>query len=114
MTMTASPLHRVVPGQRLVGLRPATPRQDDPTNTRGLQATWGGSLAQPGIIGRLPTVESNHRWKDSASTTRVAGHRIKSFEPTPLDSALMSPRRLGPPSNTFNYFEDTVEMAPTA
>jgi hypothetical protein len=32
----------------------------------------------------------------------------------PLDSTSMSPRRLGPPSNTFNYFEDTVEMALTA
>jgi hypothetical protein len=56
-------------------------------------------------------VESSHRRKDSASTTRVAGHRIKSFEPTPLDSALMSPRRLGPRRSTFNYFEDTVETA---
>ena len=48
---------------------------------------------------------------DSASTTQAAGHRIKSFEPTPLDSALMSPRRLGPRRSTFNYFEDTVETA---
>jgi hypothetical protein len=41
----------------------------------------------------------------------VAGHRIKSFEPKPLEEALMSPPRLGPPSNTFNYFEDTLEIA---
>ena len=25
-----------------------------------------------------------------------------------------SPNRLSPPSNTFNYFEDTLEMARTA
>ena len=47
MTMTARPLHRVVPGQRLFGDQPATPRQDDPTNTPGTQATGDGSLAQP-------------------------------------------------------------------
>ena len=46
--------------------------------------------------------------------TRVAGHGIKSFEPLSLDSTSMSPPRLGPPSNTFNYFEDTLEMALTA
>jgi hypothetical protein len=79
-----------------------------------LQATWGGSLAQPGIIGRLPTVESNHRWKDSATTPRVAGHRIKSFEPLPLDSTSMSPRRLGPRRSILTYIKDTVEMALTA
>ena len=56
-------------------------------------------------------MESNHRWKDSATTPRVAGHRIKSFEPLPLESAPMSPRRLGPRRSTFNYFEDTVETA---
>jgi hypothetical protein len=114
MTMTASPLHRVVPGQRLVGDQPATPRQDDPTNTRGTQATRARSPRLAGIIERLPAVESNHRRKDSATTPRGAGHRIKSFEPLPLDSAPMSPRRLGPRRSTFNYFEDTVEMAPTA
>ena len=43
--------------------------------------------------------------------TQVAGHRIKSFETLTLDHASMSPPRLGPPSNTFNYFEDTLEMA---
>ena len=56
-------------------------------------------------------MESSHRWKHSASSPRVAGHRIKSFEPLTLDSAVMSPPRLGPPLNTFNYFEDTLEMA---
>jgi hypothetical protein len=56
-------------------------------------------------------VESNHRPNDSASTTRVAGHRIKSFEPLPLESAPMSPRRLSPSRSTFNYFEDTLEIA---
>ena len=56
-------------------------------------------------------MESSHRWKHSASTPHVAGHGIKSFEPKPLEEALMSPPRLGPPSNTFNYFEDTVEIA---
>ena len=56
-------------------------------------------------------MESSHRWKHSASSPRVAGHRIKSFEPKPLEDALMSPPRLGPPSNTFNYFEDTLEIA---
>ncbi len=59
-------------------------------------------------------MESNHRRKDSASTPQVAGHRIKSFEPLPLDSALMSPRRLGCWAHTFTYIKDTVEMAPTA
>ena len=59
----------------------------------------------------LFNVESGHRWKHSASTPQVAGHRIKSFEPKPLEAALMSPRRLSPPSNTFNYFEDTLETA---
>jgi hypothetical protein len=39
---------------------------------------------------------------------------MKSFEPKPLDLAPMSPRRLGSPSNTFNYVEGTLEMAPTA
>ena len=56
-------------------------------------------------------MESNHRPNDSASTTRVAGHRIKSFEPLPLESAPMSPRRLSPSRSTFNYFEDTLEIA---
>ena len=28
-----------------------------------------------------------------------------------LDSAPMSPRRLGPRRSTFNYFEDTLEIA---
>jgi hypothetical protein len=42
MTMTASPLHRVVPGQRLLEDQPATPRPTDPTNTRGMQATRDG------------------------------------------------------------------------
>ena len=57
-------------------------------------------------------MESNHRWKHSASSPQVTGHRIKSFEPLTLDQAPLSPPRLGPPSNTFNYFEDTVEIAP--
>ena len=56
-------------------------------------------------------MESGHRWKHSASTPQVAGHRIKSFETLTLDHASMSPPRLGPPSNTFNYFEDTLEIA---
>ena len=56
-------------------------------------------------------MESGHRWKHSASSPQVAGHRIKSFEPKPLEAAVMSPPRLGPPLNTFNYFEDTLEMA---
>ena len=56
-------------------------------------------------------MESSHRWKRSASSPRVAGHRIKSFEPKPLEEAPMSPPRLGLPSNTFNYFEVTVEIA---
>ena len=34
-----------------------------------------------------------------------------SFEPLTLDSAPMSPRRLGLRRSTFNYFEDTVEIA---
>jgi hypothetical protein len=46
MTMTARPLHRVVPGQRLFGDQPATPRQDDPTNTPGTEATQARSLPQ--------------------------------------------------------------------
>ena len=54
---------------------------------------------------------SGHRWRHSASTPQVAGHRIKSFEPKPLEEAPMSPPRLGLPSNTFNYFEVTVEIA---
>ena len=56
-------------------------------------------------------MESSHRWKHSASSPRVAGHRIKSFEPKPLEETLMSPRRLSPRSNTFNYSEDTLEIA---
>jgi hypothetical protein len=56
-------------------------------------------------------VESGHRWKHSASSPQVAEHRIKSFEPLSRDHAPMSPRRLGLPQNTFNYFEDTQEMA---
>ena len=56
-------------------------------------------------------MESSHRWKRSASSPRVAGHRIKSFEPKPLEEALMSPRRLSPPHPTFNYFDDTLEIA---
>ena len=56
-------------------------------------------------------MESSHRWKHSASTPQVAEHRIKSFEPLSRDHAPMSPRRLGLPQNTFNYFEDTQEMA---
>ena len=63
------------------------------------------------IITGLFTVESGHRWKHSASTPQVAGHRIKSFETLTLDHASMSPPLLGPPSNTFNYFEDTLEIA---
>ena len=59
-------------------------------------------------------MESSHRWKHSASTPHVAGHGIKSFEPLSLDSAPMSPRRLSPRRSTFNYFEDTLEIAPTA
>jgi len=59
-------------------------------------------------------VESNHRRKDSATTTQATGHRIKSFEPLPLDSTPMSPRRLGCWAHTFTYIKDTVEMAPTA
>ena len=56
-------------------------------------------------------MESSHRWKHSASSPQVAGHRIKSVEPLTRDSAPMGPPRLGPPSNTFNYFEDTLEIA---
>ena len=56
-------------------------------------------------------MESSHSATAGTATPQVAGHRIKSFEPTPLDSALMSPRRLGPRRSTFNYFEDTVETA---
>ena len=56
-------------------------------------------------------MESGHRWKHSASTPQVAGHRIKSFEPKPLEEALMSPPRLGLRRSTFNYFEDTLEIA---
>ena len=56
-------------------------------------------------------MESSHRWKHSASTPHVAGHGIKSFEPLSLDSAPMSPRRLSPRRSTFNYFEDTLEIA---
>ena len=56
-------------------------------------------------------MESGHRWKHSASSPQVAGHRIKSFEPLTPDSAPMSPRRLGSPRNTFNYFKDTLEIA---
>jgi hypothetical protein len=52
-----------------------------------------------------------HGPHDSATTPRAAGHRIKSFEPMPLDLAPMSPRRLGPPRSTFTYFEDTLEIA---
>jgi hypothetical protein len=44
MTMTASPLHRVVPGQRLFGDQPATPRPDDPTSTPGSRAIRDRSL----------------------------------------------------------------------
>ena len=50
----------------------------------------------------LFNVESSHRWKHSATTTQVAGHRIKSFEPKPLEADLMSPQRWGLPRNTFN------------
>ena len=56
-------------------------------------------------------MESSHRWNRSASTPQVAGHRIKSFEPLTLDSAPMSPQRLGLPRITFNYFDDTLEIA---
>jgi hypothetical protein len=56
-------------------------------------------------------MESSHRWKHSASTPHVAGHRIKSFEPMPLGAALMSPQRLSPRRSTLNYFEDTLEIA---
>jgi hypothetical protein len=63
------------------------------------------------IITGLFTVESNHRSKHSASTPQVAGHRINSFEPLPLDSAPMSPRRLSLRRSTFNYFENTLEIA---
>ena len=56
-------------------------------------------------------MESSHRLKHSASSLQVAGHRIKSFEPLTLDQASMSPPRLGSPRNTFNYFEDTQEIA---
>ena len=56
-------------------------------------------------------MESGHRFKYSASTPQVAGHCIKSFEPLTLDKAPMSPHRLGLPRITFNYFEDTVEIA---
>jgi len=56
-------------------------------------------------------VESGHRWKHSASTPQVAGHRIKSFAPLTLDHAPMSPSRLSPRRSTYNYFEDTLEMA---
>ena len=59
----------------------------------------------------LFNVESGHRWKHSASMPQVAGHRIKSFEPLTLDQASMSQARLGSLENTFNYFEDTQEMA---
>ena len=59
----------------------------------------------------LFTVESSHRRKHSATTPQVTGHRIKSFEPLTLDSAVMSPRRLGPRRSTYNYFEDTLEIA---
>ena len=56
-------------------------------------------------------MESSHRWKHSASSPRVAGHRIKSFAPLTLDHAPMSPSRLSPRRSTYNYFEDTLEMA---
>ena len=56
-------------------------------------------------------MESSHRWKHSASTPQVAGHRIKSFAPMPLGAALMSPQRLSPRRSTLNYFEDTLEIA---
>ena len=56
-------------------------------------------------------MESSHRWKRSATTTQVAGHRIKSFKPLTLDHASTSPQRLGLPQVIFNYFEDTVEIA---
>ena len=56
-------------------------------------------------------MESSHRWKHSATTPQVAGHRIKSFEPLTRDQALLSPPRLGLPSNTLNHFEDTLEIA---
>ena len=56
-------------------------------------------------------MESSHRWKHSASTPQVAGRRIKSSEPLTRDSAPMSPRRLSPRRSTFNYFEDTLEIA---
>ena len=55
-----------------------------------------------------------HGPHDSAATTQAAGHRIKSFEPLTLDSAPMSPQRLGLPRITFNYFDDTLETEPTA
>ena len=44
----------------------------------------------------------------------MAGHRIKSFEPLPLESAPMSPRRLGLRRSTLNHSEDTLEITPTA
>ena len=50
----------------------------------------------------LFNVESSHRWKHSATTTQVAGHRIESFEPLTRDHASMSPRRLGLPRIIFN------------
>ena len=56
-------------------------------------------------------MESSHRWKHIASTPQVAGHRIKSSEPLTRDSAAMSPARLGSRRSTFNYIEDTLEIA---
>jgi hypothetical protein len=58
---------------------------------RGLRAIRDRPRQRLSTTAGLFTVESSHRWKHSASTPQVAGHRIKSFEPLTLDQAPMSP-----------------------
>jgi hypothetical protein len=69
MTMTASPLHRVVPGHRLSGVQPATPRRDDPTSTPGSQATRDGG-AVSAVTGNQLVAIGLHatRARDGADT----------------------------------------------